>query len=48
MKLYYFDVHGRAEGIRCLLNVAGQPFEDIKVSKEEFGKHKADGTFEFG
>ena len=48
MKVYYFDMHGKAEPIRCLLHVAGQHFEDVKLSQEEFEKHKADGTFEFG
>jgi glutathione S-transferase len=37
-KLYYFSrVHrGRAEGIRLLLNYKGIPFEDVRISFEEW------------
>jgi glutathione S-transferase len=48
MKLYYFDLYGRAEGIRMLLNHAKVEFEDVRLSPEDFGKLKNEGKFEFG
>ena len=31
-KLHYFDVYGRGEYIRLLLNYAQVPFEDVRVT----------------
>ena len=47
-KLLYFNLGGRAEHIRLLLNHAKVQFEDIRLSFEEFGKLKADGRFPAG
>ena len=46
LTLYYFDIHGLAEMIRICLSQAKIPFEDIRMSKEEFLKLKAEGKFE--
>jgi glutathione S-transferase len=48
IKLWYFDMYGRAEPIRLMLTYLEAPFEDIRLSREEFGKLKAEGFFEFG
>ena len=48
MKLYYFDAKGRAEIIRAILSIAKVPFEDIRVSHEEFYKLRDAGKFELG
>eukprot|EP01055_Gregarina_sp_Pseudo9_P005834 Gregarina_sp_Pseudo_9__5833@NODE_896_length_2079_cov_428_434314_g841_i0_p1_GENE_NODE_896_length_2079_cov_428_434314_g841_i0NODE_896_length_2079_cov_428_434314_g841_i0_p1_ORF_typecomplete_len609_score199_12GST_C_3/PF14497_6/6_9e06GST_C_3/PF14497_6/0_34GST_C_3/PF14497_6/2_4e15GST_N/PF02798_20/9_6e08GST_N/PF02798_20/7_9e02GST_N/PF02798_20/1_1e09GST_N_3/PF13417_6/0_0076GST_N_3/PF13417_6/62GST_N_3/PF13417_6/4e06GST_C/PF00043_25/2_6GST_C/PF00043_25/9_2GST_C/PF00043_25/2e05GST_N_4/PF17172_4/0_00015GST_ len=34
--LYYFDIPGRAESIRYLLNVTGVPFDDVRFGTDEF------------
>jgi glutathione S-transferase len=39
-KVIYFDTKGRAEPIRLALTVAGQEFEDVRYSKEEWEKVK--------
>ena len=48
MKLYYFNLKGRAESIRAILSIAKVPFEDVRVPFEEFAKMKEAGKFEFG
>jgi len=48
IKVFYFDGYGRAEAIRLMLTYLEAPFEDIRLSGEEFAKLKAEGKFEFG
>jgi hypothetical protein len=33
MKLYYFDMGGKAEATRLLLMLGGVPFEDVKLTR---------------
>ena len=39
-KLYYFNFRGRAEVIRLVFAAAGQPYEDVRLTKEEWQKEK--------
>ena len=48
MKLYYFDVYGRAEAIRILLDYAKVEYEDVRTKQEEWGEIKKTGKFEYG
>ena len=42
MKLYYFNMKGRAETPRLIMNLGGKKFEDVRFSGEEWGaKYKA-------
>ena len=47
MKLYYFDIYGRAEQIRMLLHHAKVEYKDVFLSKEELEIMKAEGKVEF-
>ena len=44
-KLIYFDVQGRAQAIRFLLQSKGVEFEDQRITREEWGAIKAAGTY---
>ena len=46
--LVYFNLGGRAEPIRLLLNHAKVEFEDVRLSFEEFAELKAKGKFPSG
>lgn len=47
IRLVYFDARGRAEFIRLLLHAAGQPFDDIRVTRTQWqtAQGKADSPF---
>ncbi|MBI1949504.1 MAG: glutathione S-transferase family protein [Deltaproteobacteria bacterium] len=40
-ELIYFQIHGRAEPIRLLLTLAGQPFTDTVLTREQWKSAKA-------
>ena len=48
MKLYYFDLYGRAETVRMILTRAGVAFEDVRMTPEQFGEMKASGKLPHG
>ena len=45
-KLYYFPVRGYAETARQLFALSKTPYEDIRLTHEEWPKHKAEMPFE--
>lgn len=45
-KLYYFNGNGKALLIRAILYAKKTPFEDIKLSEEDWSKLKKSGKFE--
>ena len=47
-KLFYFEVDGRAGGIRSLLHHAGVRYIDNRLKPEAFGKKKAAGELPLG
>jgi len=42
IKLYYFNARGKGEVIRWMLKLGDIPFEDIRMTKEEWGKMKSE------
>jgi len=48
LKLYYFDIPGRGESLRLFCIYAGLPFEDCRLTQEEFQKLKDNGKLPFG
>ena len=38
--LYYFNIRGRAEIIRLVFAEAGRPYEDKRLTQEEWGQFK--------
>ena len=48
MKLYYFDIYGRAEPIRMMLTKAGVAFEDIRATHAMWPEIKESGILEYG
>ena len=48
MKLANVNLYGRAEPIRMLLNHAKVPFEDVRLSREEWLAQKSQYDSEYG
>ena len=48
MKLYYFDIFGKADAIRMTLDAAKVPFEDVRINHEQLATMKEAGKLEFG
>ena len=48
IKLYYFDLFGRAEPTRMCLAKAGVEYEDIRVTGDSWKELKESGKLEFG
>ncbi|KIH47917.1 glutathione S-transferase protein [Ancylostoma duodenale] len=44
-KLTYFDARGAAEIIRQIFVLAGQEYEDVRLSREDWPKHKDEMPF---
>lgn len=39
-KLYYFDLNGLGEGIRYILHYGQLEFEDVRIPRIDYDKHK--------
>ena len=48
MKLYYFDIYGRAESIRMLAAHAKLPLENVFVTGDSLAELKSKGVLDFG
>ena len=48
VKVYYFDIYGKAEPIRMLLSKAGIAFEDVRLTDEQLAALKAEGNLDNG
>jgi len=47
-KLYYFDMGGKSEGIRAMLDHANFSYEDCRIDFAEFSQKKAEGFLPLG
>lgn len=48
IRLIYFDIYGRAEMLRMLLTIARVPFEDVRLTNEEWPAWKEKNQPPFG
>jgi glutathione S-transferase len=48
IKLFYFDVAGKGEGIRLACAVGKIPLDDVRLTREEFGAMKEKGQLPYG
>jgi len=48
LAIEYFDIAGRAELARAALWIGNVPFEDIRLTREQFAENKAAGKYPFG
>ncbi|CAE8692993.1 unnamed protein product [Polarella glacialis] len=48
LQLFYFDIKGKAEALRLLMNHAGLTFQDVRLAREDFFARKERGEFAFG
>lgn len=48
VRLYYFDIYGRGDTIRMILTYSGTPFDDNRVTPEEWALMRTTGMAEFG
>merc|ERR1712071_460590 len=48
VKLYYFDIEGKGEGIRRALYYSKIPFIDVRLDRATFMKMKESGELPFG
>lgn len=39
-KLYYFNARGRMEPARFLFQLSGVPYEDVRIERDDWPKHK--------
>jgi hypothetical protein len=48
IKVYYFDIFGKADAIRMILTHAKVPFDDVRVNGDDIKALKQAGKLEFG